>query len=595
VGPSPFAFAVTNTTPVAATGVIVTDTLPAGLSFVSSPDGCTSTDGTTITCDLGTVAANTTVTVSVVTLADDPFPTDDVIAAATVPNTATVTSPGTNCPPTVARVQCSSTIDVPLQPQLTLSKTSTATQIVPGDEVPYAFTVTNTTPALAADVTVTDTLPAGLTFVSSPDACTSADGTTITCDLGDLPPGASVTVSVVTEAAVPFPAAGVDATGGVANTASVTSPDTNCPPGAPDPAAACTSTETVPLQPQLSIVKSTAADFIVPGEQATFTFTVTNTTPTAAAGVTVTDTLPTGLTFVSSPDGCTSPDTVTVTCPLGVVPAGSTATADVVVVAADPFPAAGVNAAGNVANTASVTSPGTNCPPGAPDPAPACDSTLEVPLDAQLTIQKATTATQIVPGGGEVPFSYTVTNTTPVEAIEVIVTDVLPAGLTFVRSDGCSSADGVTITCDVGTLAAASTVTLDVVVQAADPFPADDVTPGGGRPEHRVGDVAGHELPAGRGYSGPGVLLDRGGAAPAADCDREDVLGDTDRAGRRGAVRVHGGQPVPGCRHRGGGDRPPAGGPDVRVVARRLHVTRHGDGHVRPGDVGGRGRGDREA
>jgi uncharacterized repeat protein (TIGR01451 family) len=48
-----------------ATGVTVTDTLPGQVDFVSASSGCTKT-GNTVTCDLGTVAANTSESVNIV-------------------------------------------------------------------------------------------------------------------------------------------------------------------------------------------------------------------------------------------------------------------------------------------------------------------------------------------------------------------------------------------------------------------------------------------------------------------------------------------------------------------------------------------------
>ena len=54
----------------------------------------------------------------------------------------------------------------------------------------------------------------------------------------------------------------------------------------------------------LSIAKSDSADPVLPGDSLTYTVTVSNAGPSAANDVAVTDTLPAGVTFVSS-SGCT--------------------------------------------------------------------------------------------------------------------------------------------------------------------------------------------------------------------------------------------------------------------------------------------------
>lgn len=65
-----FTIAVTNLGPRAqATGVTVTDVLPAGYSFVSASAGCGHSGGT-VTCNLGNVAKDATSTVSIVVRAD---------------------------------------------------------------------------------------------------------------------------------------------------------------------------------------------------------------------------------------------------------------------------------------------------------------------------------------------------------------------------------------------------------------------------------------------------------------------------------------------------------------------------------------------
>ncbi|MBV8518300.1 MAG: DUF1565 domain-containing protein [Acidobacteria bacterium] len=73
---------VTNAGPDDATNVVITDTLPAGLEFVSADSGCSESSGT-VTCTIPTLAngANTTRSISV-----------RAIASGTQTNTATVTS-----------------------------------------------------------------------------------------------------------------------------------------------------------------------------------------------------------------------------------------------------------------------------------------------------------------------------------------------------------------------------------------------------------------------------------------------------------------------------------------------------------------------
>ncbi|NIV35348.1 MAG: DUF11 domain-containing protein, partial [Anaerolineae bacterium] len=63
----------------------------------------------------------------------------------------------------------------------------------------YILTVTNNGLSDATDVALTDTLPAGVTFVSatpSQGACSETGGT-VTCNLGNLASGATTTVTLV--------------------------------------------------------------------------------------------------------------------------------------------------------------------------------------------------------------------------------------------------------------------------------------------------------------------------------------------------------------------------------------------------------------
>ncbi len=78
---------------------------------------------------------------------------------------------------------------------LALAKTVGAPDLGTGD-VTYTLTVQNQGTVPSGAYTVTDELPAGMSFVSSTPAATTAAGATVTWDLGDLDPDETQTISV---------------------------------------------------------------------------------------------------------------------------------------------------------------------------------------------------------------------------------------------------------------------------------------------------------------------------------------------------------------------------------------------------------------
>lgn len=103
----------------------------------------------------------------------------------------------------------------------------------------------------------------------------------------------------------------------------------------------------LPASSDLSIVKSDSSDPLPVGSNLTYTLAVTNGGPDAATGMVVTDALPAGATFVSSSTtqgSCSG--TSTVTCGLGGLANGATATVTIII---------RPRRAGTLTNTASVT------------------------------------------------------------------------------------------------------------------------------------------------------------------------------------------------------------------------------------------------
>jgi uncharacterized repeat protein (TIGR01451 family) len=84
-----------------------------------------------------------------------------------------------------------------------------------GGTVTYTITVTNNGPGLALGTMVTDTLPAGTTFVSATPSQGSCTGTTtVSCSLGTLNPTSSATILLTVTLPI--------STNPISNTATVT-------------------------------------------------------------------------------------------------------------------------------------------------------------------------------------------------------------------------------------------------------------------------------------------------------------------------------------------------------------------------------------
>ncbi|HSM51103.1 MAG TPA: DUF11 domain-containing protein [Thermoanaerobaculia bacterium] len=112
---------------------------------------------------------------------------------------------------------------------LELTKQAAPATAAPGDPVVFTITVTNLGPGDATDVVVTDTLPAGLVYVSN-DCGANWALPTLTWNIGQLTNGTTLVCNVTTTLAP-------DATGALTNAATATA-TSNDPNGANNAAAA---------------------------------------------------------------------------------------------------------------------------------------------------------------------------------------------------------------------------------------------------------------------------------------------------------------------------------------------------------------------
>jgi len=425
-----YTFVVKNQGPDNATGISVTDTLPAGVTFVSSGD-CTAS-GQDLTCGVGALASGASKTLTVTVKAASNV-TGNVVNTAKVKGDQPDPNPDND----------TSTVTTPVQLQADLgvvkTKKSPAT-VKTGDTITYEIVATNHGPSNATGVVVTDVLPAGLTNVTTDNnSCTVAEPN-ITCSLGNLASGSSVTITV-TGKVKPGQTS-------LVNTAKIKGdqPDPN-----PDND---TSTVTTPVTPQadLGIVKQADKTQVGPDENLVYTFKVTNYGPDSVTGITVTDTLPAGVSYVDGAPGCSASGQA-VTCTVNFLAAGGSAQTGITVkvtgAAADP-----------VKNTARVTS-------SVPDPNPDNNtSTIETPMKKTGDVAIVKTADKMNPHPGDVvTYTLTAKNTGSVPAENVTVTDQLPDGVTFISADApCVESSG-NISCALGTLAPGEQVALKVKVK----------------------------------------------------------------------------------------------------------------------------------
>jgi uncharacterized repeat protein (TIGR01451 family) len=92
---------------------------------------------------------------------------------------------------------------------LSVTQTASAEAVNIGEELTYTIVIRNNGPSNATGVRLTDTLPAGVTFISASTGC-APTANTINCDAGNLNTGAQATLTITVRA---------DAEGTITNTA----------------------------------------------------------------------------------------------------------------------------------------------------------------------------------------------------------------------------------------------------------------------------------------------------------------------------------------------------------------------------------------
>ena len=428
-----FTLTATNLGP-SATGGVITDPLPTGLSFGSSSD-CTFS-APNVTCDVGGLAVGASRTVSFTATVTS------AAAGSTIANTATIASRSAGAG--FAQLGDfdpfnnvgSSAQPVNPQADLSLTKSVSAPTAQVGDLVNYTLTASNGGPNPATGVTIADPIPSGLGFVDASNGCTNVSGT-LTCKIGDLPSGGSVSVTL--SAWVLNGAAGTSRV----NRATVAG-DQPDPNAANNQASATTNIPIPPTRPQapkLKITKTVNHKRASFGAKLKYTITISNAGPGIAVTPTITDKLSGAVSIVSihtSSGSCHRRKPLT--CQLATIEPGQRVKITLLVRA---------RALGKLRNTVRLSTP-TPLAAGSRVLATAT-STITPGPHTRLVLHDRTNTPQI-PAGGTATFRPTVTNPNPFRLHKVKVCDRLPAGTKFVLASGSPRHAGRLVCWTIATL-----------------------------------------------------------------------------------------------------------------------------------------------
>ncbi|MFO7652392.1 MAG: DUF11 domain-containing protein [Candidatus Krumholzibacteriia bacterium] len=430
-----FVYTVTvrNNGPQDATGVVVTDELPAGLELVSAtPSGAY--DAQAGRWMVGTVANSGTATLSLTVAANAGTSGLEIV------NTAVVTAldqldgvPGNDSDSVTIRVN---TVD------LQISKSVDDAAPLEGATVSYTVRVTNDGPGGATSVQVGDQLPAGVSYASHSASQGSYTAQSGQWSVGPLASEAEATL--VLAATVDVGTSGQT----IVNTASVTDVDQVDSNPAND-------SDTATISPDrqladLALTKTASPASVDEGGQITYTVTVRNDGPQTATTIFVADDLPSEVNYTSSSVTRGVFDPAAGRWAIGSLAIGASATLTIDVTARSG------TSGQTIENTASVVAL------DQADDNPSNDSDAASVLVNTVDLRLAKTVDVLAPAEGQlITYEVVVTNEGPGAATGVAVEDDLPGGVTYESaSPSRGSYSGVTGAWSVGSLAADASATL---------------------------------------------------------------------------------------------------------------------------------------
>jgi LPXTG-site transpeptidase (sortase) family protein len=439
-----------------ATGVVLTETLPANTTF-DSADSTSSWSCVSGTCTFNvgnlTVAAGEKQVTFAVTV-NSYIPS----GVTTIHNTVSIDddhSLGSDVTP----ADNTATTDTPLtaQPSFAITKSDGQTTVTPGQRLTYTINYSNTGNQGATGVVLTETIPTYTTFNSGLSTTGwSCVASTCTLTVGALAAGSSGnsgSATFVVDIASTVPS-GVTQ---IFNTVTIDDDHSNGTGVGGNNQQTATDTDTLNAKPTFTISKTDGQTTVVPGQRLTYTINYSNSGNQDATGVVLTETVPTNTTF-NSGLSTTGWSCVSSTCTLaiGALAAGNSGSATFVVDIISIIPAG----ANNVVNTVSIDDDHSNGTGSGGNNKVTATDTDTLNAKPSFTITKDDSQTTVVPGQ-RLTYVINYSNVGDQGATGVKLTETVPTNTTFNSALSTTGWSCVASTCTltIGALPAGSSNT----------------------------------------------------------------------------------------------------------------------------------------